>query len=104
MTPPTGRRWLLGVYGMPLAGVAVQVLFIMFVWHLPWYAVAIFVPVIWFQGYVVGASHGYRSGLWTHHDMARDAMRLQAEALIEATPPEIGETYTHLVTHRDRSN
>jgi hypothetical protein len=98
------KRWLLGVYACSLGGIAFQIWLIVAVWGLPWYVAAIFAAAIFFQGYLMGRSHGYHQGLWDNHTIYRDALRGQADAIIKATPPEIGETYTHLVTHRDRSN
>lgn len=81
-------------------------------WGVEWWSACIFAVAIFVQGYFVGRSLTYKRGLDEGAAMAtkvwRDGIeRMQAQAAeeaIEMTPHELGEKYTAMVSHRDRSS
>lgn len=97
-------RWGLMVGIFSFGGMAFQVWLAVVVWGMPWYAAVLFALAVYVQGYLWGRGHGYRQGLYDNHTIYRDALRRVTGQFIEATPPQVGEAYTQLVTHRDRSN
>lgn len=97
------KRWRWAATATAFVCVAAQAWMLMS-WGLPWWVAALAVAAVFVQGALAGFGQGYHKGLWDNDTIYRDAMKLQANEFIKATPPQLGEAYTQLVTHRDRGN
>jgi hypothetical protein len=107
------RSWLRGHWlGMVSLGLCAAAVALAMVWNGPPAVVATAAINVLIQGVLFGRGWGYEHGFddgaaMAHKHWRAGVERMQAQAAeraIELTPHELGESYTAMVSHRDRSN
>lgn len=84
-------------------------------WGVPWYIAVMAMVLGSVHGFLSGRLIGYhqageqaaaiwRKGMEQQHAIYLKANQQVMDDLVANTPTELGERYTHLVSHRDRGN